>query len=1132
MAKASTNIEKQLRRKFDISSFAYGKWEYGGPQAQYHPYFEMSVKGTVTFGDRYFVLQYEIDVQTNNQSLKTVNPPPSLNNDHLAEPLTRHQALRLPSIPSPYNDNDSRIFYEVHFPYSAVQSTTLDHGKEQSIVFTMTEAPKIWETQYKQRVRAISLKDPPLRLATSCQVYRLRLSNASDIPHLLNLERACILSQFTLYPVPPFLCDISLEEQYGQLRLAMETINLSFGVQFQLQKLAQNGYLPPLVVLNIVDHVSFIEQDSGTERAVAALRRLFQQLPYSGPLTKAGDLDTRAVHGLLSRNLETVKEEQSGQVSVMVTYRAEVTPTTIYLAGPDPETSNEVLRKYAEHSENFLRVTFMDEDGDGLYSDRFQSNRIIFHTRFKGILRNGIKVGGRLYEFLGFSHSSLKAQTCWFLAPFMEGDTRVDADLIISKLGDFSHIRSPARCAARIGQAFMETSSSIAIGTTIVEEVDDVERNDRVFSDGVGTCSSKVLEMLQQATRRSGDSFTRMATIFQIRFRGAKGVISLDNRLEGHILRLRPSMIKYRRPKESSRDSSIGICGIASKMLPLVLNRQLIKILEDLGVPNNVFEELQHRAIDELRASVSSVANAASFLDMYKVGASTQTTWLLRKMQALGLNLSDDMFFRDLLDAVVLIQLQDLKFKTRIPVKAGATLYGIMDETSSLAEGEVYCSWIDKEGRSEHASGPVIVARSPALHPGDIQIARAVEISKDSPLSALHNCVVFSSMGERDLPSQLAGGDLDGDLYHIAWDPMLIPKSCHRPASYPRVPPLNIERQVTRHDMSDFFVQFMEQDQLGRVANQHKILADQHKQGTLHPDCIQLAQLHSTAVDFSKTGIPIREHELPKICSQFTSRFQPDFMAPGRKVTIENHGILFEPEEIFFTESDDPRKVGEPKRKRYYESQKILGILYRAIDERAFFKDLHERSAVLKDDTKPSRGVLAHLWDYVLAETVGLEWDHYVGHAADMRETYEAAISDIILQYSTHPTEQLEELEVFIGKIISRTGYRSKRQEEFTTGMKEKYNREVLAYMSDMRDDTMVGEEYEALRRSMACLYVGIQEPRELRGRVEGCRKETFGWIAAAACMKELEVYQEQRDVGPLRRALGKIKTGVGYLKR
>ena len=57
----------------------------------------------------------------------------------------------------------------------------------------------------------------------------------------------------------------------------------------------------------------------------------------------------------------------------------------------------------------------------------------------------------------------------------------------------------------------------------------------------------------------------------------------------------------------------------------------------------------------------------------------------------------------------------------------------------------------------------------------------AVDVPADSPLSALHNMVLSSSMGERDLPSQLGGGDLDGDLYNNIYDNTLYPQRLARP---------------------------------------------------------------------------------------------------------------------------------------------------------------------------------------------------------------------------------------------------------------------------------------------------------------------------------------------------------------
>jgi hypothetical protein len=180
-----------------------------------------------------------------------------------------------------------------------------------------------------------------------------------------------------------------------------------------------------------------------------------------------------------------------------------------------------------------------------------------------------------------------------------------------------------------------------------------------------------------------------------------------------------------------------------------------------------------------------------------------------------------------------------------------------MDETEYLEEGQVYCPTTDENGHLAIAEGLVVITRCPALHPGDVQCALAVKPPDGSPLKALRNCIVFSSKGDRDLPSKLSGGDLDGDLFHVIKDKRLFPKSVSLPADYPATEPIDIGREVTREDMTEFFVTFMEKDVLAHIATLHQITADQNSRGTFDPACLHLANLHSTAVDFSKTGKPV-----------------------------------------------------------------------------------------------------------------------------------------------------------------------------------------------------------------------------------------------------------------------------------
>ena len=321
-------------------------------------------------------------------------------------------------------------------------------------------------------------------------------------------------------------------------------------------------------------------------------------------------------------------------------------------------------------------------------------------------------------------------------------------------------------------------------------------------------------------------------------------MISYNSKLVGESLCLRPSMIKF----SGSDATAIEVCGAAYSPLPMYLNRQLIKILEDLGVPKETFHSLQEDALEHLKMMTSSATNAAIHLEDHSVGAAAQLPWLLRNLESLGLPFQANDFLRETVEMAALISLRELKYRSRILVENGVTLYGIMDETGYLEEGEIFCvTETATEGRNV-ITGLVTITRSPALHPGDVQVVKAVNVPADSSLSELHNCVVFSQKGKRDLPSKLSGGDLDGDLYNVIYHEGLLPKTLFSPADYPRVPPQDIGRPVERRDMYEFFLKFMESDQLGRIATLHQVLADQALAGTADASCLILADLHSTAV--------------------------------------------------------------------------------------------------------------------------------------------------------------------------------------------------------------------------------------------------------------------------------------------
>jgi hypothetical protein len=80
----------------------------------------------------------------------------------------------------------------------------------------------------------------------------------------------------------------------------------------------------------------------------------------------------------------------------------------------------------------------------------------------------------------------------------------------------------------------------------------------------------------------------------------------------------------------------------------------------------------------------------------------------------------------------------------------------------------------------------------------------------------------------------------------------------NEPADYPKPTPIDIGRPVTADDITAFFIEYMQNDRVGQISSLHLQLSDRLALGTKHEMCIKLAEMASTAVDYPKTGIPVR----------------------------------------------------------------------------------------------------------------------------------------------------------------------------------------------------------------------------------------------------------------------------------
>lgn len=119
--------------------------------------------------------------------------------------------------------------------------------------------------------------------------------------------------------------------------------------------------------------------------------------------------------------------------------------------------------------------------------------------------------------------------------------------------------------------------------------------------------------------------------------------------------------------------------------------------------------------------------------------------------------------------------------------------------------------------------------------------------------------------------------------------------------------------------------------------------------------------------------------DLTKIPRFSTTR--PDFQAPGPRVLIEENINLKDDES---DESNDDEEIEETSlpRIKYYESHKVLGKLYRAIDEHQIFKRIQQYSRAPQGMNSP----IDLVWGYVQKETALIEWNHYSTWAKEIKE--------------------------------------------------------------------------------------------------------------------------------------------------
>ncbi|ORY92106.1 RNA dependent RNA polymerase-domain-containing protein [Syncephalastrum racemosum] len=703
-----------------------------------------------------------------------------------------------------------------------------------------------------------------------------------------------------------------------------------------------------------------------------------------------------------------------------------VTPTSLYLVPSQVETTNRVIRHFSDHADRFARVQFADEGHGRISASHTGRNNDALYDRIFQVLMNGIQIGKRRYDFLAFSSSQLRDQACWFFAPTPE----LNANHIRQWMGTFSHERIIAKHAVRMGQCFSSTRSITRLEGSEMEQIDDIERNGYTFSDGVGKISAKLAKEIAIKME-----LRTVPCAFQFRFGGAKGVLSVSNFLEGRKIQLRPSQIKF-----SSTHYELEIIRF-STLIPGYLNRQAITILSALGISDEIFMDKMDRMIALMNNILKNPddAHRALMSNLDEFG----TARMMARIIKAGFLTRRDPYIINLLNMFRVAMLKDLKKKAKIHIPKGAFLLGVIDETNTLQEGEVFCqiSVEKNDGARRHIiTGEAVVFRNPCFHPGDVRKVQAVDRPE---LHHLHDVLVFSSQGFRDLPSMLSGGDLDGDDYTIFWDKDLIfSRPNHDAMEYKAEEPTKVDKVQIYH-VKKFFVNYINNDNLGQIANAHLATADRSPQGALDGACLRLAQLHSCAVDFPKSGKPA------KFDDDLRVRAFPDFM--------------------------------QKKDKEMYESKKVLGRIYRAVDK----ADYKSYKSHLVDNTE---------FDPRLRIT-GME--RYIYRARKLRAEYNRDLMALMNQFGVGTEAEI--MSGYIVKWLKKGNRKSMHEVQKQTmsavaNMRETWRRELeREFLKDPSSTTSV----RAIEAKAAAWYYVTYHPVERQHFAgDGANLLSFPWVA------------------------------------
>ncbi|KAF8763286.1 putative RNA-dependent RNA polymerase SHL2 like protein [Argiope bruennichi] len=324
--------------------------------------------------------------------------------------------------------------------------------------------------------------------------------------------------------------------------------------------------------------------------------------------------------------------------------RITMTPTKMYLWPADLMCENRILRNF--DSDYVIRVSFRDDDLSSLNFRLYWKKTL--EVVIEKCITKGFVIGSRHYEFVAWSSSQLREHGVTMYAKDTLGRSAMDI-IRWTEMNPLTTMNIP-KCLARIGQCFSQTESvcHVPLDENHIVFAKDIKRG-RNPTTGEPYCFSTVLE------RSLLDWFKS--------FRVGAGKLGLETPIfvDKDIVFLKEQSSSTMPMKTQKQNLEIAK---KSKPLALRLNRPLIAILNDRGVPNSVFLKLQEQMIRKL------------------------ISMLLDEQEAVSLSLGHIVSLHKHF-------IGNIKRKASIEIDPdyGRNMFGVLDETGKLKYGQVFVQY-------------------------------------------------------------------------------------------------------------------------------------------------------------------------------------------------------------------------------------------------------------------------------------------------------------------------------------------------------------------------------------------------------------------------------------------------------